>query len=172
MTDGGAHAAPLRAGGHDRFEVDHHTDHHDDVDPLGVHDRSLGEIVGELTGDFSTLMHQEIALAKVEAKTWADMAKSELKEEAAKAGKGAGMLAGAGLAANLMLVFLSLTLMFVLENAVGIEFAALIVTIIWGAVAAVLGLSGKKKLQQVSPVPEQTVQTVKEDVEWQRNQIS
>lgn len=168
MTEGGAHAAPLREGGHDRLEVDHH----DDVDPLGVHDRSLGEIVGELTSDFSTLMHQEIALAKVEAKTWADMAKSELKEEATKAGKGAGMLAGAGLAANLMLVFLSLTLMFVLENAVGIEWAALIVTLIWGAVAAVLGLSGKKQLQQVSPVPEQTVQTVKEDVEWQRNQIS
>ena len=137
-----------------------------------VQGRSVGELLGEVTGDLSTLMHKEIELAKLEANQAVEMAKSEMKEEATKAGKGVGMLAGAGVAGHFVLVFLSLMVMFVLENAIGIEWSALIVALLWAVVGAVLYTMGRKALREVRPVPERTIETVKEDVEWQRNQIS
>ena len=135
-------------------------------------DSSIGELFGRVTSDLSTLVHQEVELAKVEARSWAEQAKGELKAEATKAGRGAGELAGAGVAGNLALVFLSLTAMFALDKAMDVVWAALIVTAVWIAVAAVLALRGKKDLQQVSPVPAETIETAKEDVQWQRSQIS
>ena len=137
-----------------------------------VEGRSVGELLGEVTGDLSSLMHKEIELAKLEAKQAVEMAKTELKDEAAKAGKGAGLLVGAGVAGHFVLVFLSLLLMFLLENAIGIEFSALIVAVVWAVVGAVLYTMGRKALREVRPVPERTIETVKEDLEWQRNQIS
>jgi len=136
-----------------------------------VEGRSVGELLGEVTGDLSTLMHKEIELAKLEAKQAVDLAKTELKEEATKSGKGAGMIAGAGVAGHFVLVFLSLMLMFLLENAIGFEFSALIVALLWAVVGAVLFTMGRKALREVRPVPERTIETVKEDLEWQRNQI-
>jgi uncharacterized membrane protein YqjE len=130
-------------------------------DPSGGHDRldvensSLGEIVGRLTSDFSQLMRAEIALAKAEA-----------KEEVKDAGKGVGLLAGAGYAGHLLVLFLSLTLMFVLDLWLPIAWAAFIVAVIWGIVAFVLQASGRKNLQRATPPMTETVETLKEDAQW------
>jgi uncharacterized membrane protein YqjE len=129
--------------------------------PTGDGDRSIGELIGEVTSGLSTLVRQELELAKVEAKA-----------EATKAGKGAGLLAGAGVAGHLVLVFLSLAVMFALDNAMGTGWAALVVTLVWAVVAAVLASVGRKKLKTVSPKPEQTVQSLKEDAQWVRAQKS
>lgn len=123
--------------------------------------RSLGEILGEVTSDLSELFKQEVQLAKV-----------ELKQEATKAGKGAGMLAGAGIAALLLLVFLSLTVVYLLDNVMPDELAALIVTLVWAAVAAVLALVGRKNLRKANPQLPTTQQTLKEDAQWARAQRS
>lgn len=126
-----------------------------------VEGRSVGELIGELSGDLSKLMRQELELAKL-----------EMKEEATKAGKAAGMLAGAGVAGHLALVFISLTIMWALGNVMDLTWAALIVTVIWAVVAAVLAASGRKKLKQVNMKPEQTIDTLKEDAEWARTRNS
>jgi hypothetical protein len=88
---------------------------------------SLGELLGEVTRDLSTLMRQEVELAKAEA-----------KQSATKAGKGAGMLGGAGVAGHFVLIFLSLALMFALGALMPLGWAAVIVAVIWGIIAAVL----------------------------------
>lgn len=126
-----------------------------------VADRSFGELIGELSNDFSRLVRQEIQLAKVEA-----------KEELSKAGQGAGMLGGAGLAAWLTLLFLSLTLMFALGNVMDLEWAALIVAVLWAVVAGVLAALGRSRLRQATPPLQETKETLKEDAEWARRQTS
>ena len=136
----------------------------DDGSPLGpppVEGRSVGDLLGEVTGDLSKLMRQEVALAKV-----------ELKEEAAKAGKAGGLLGGAGAVGYLVLVFLSLALMFALDNAMGIGWAALLTAVLLGIVAALLFVIGRNRFKQINPTPEQTVETLKEDVQWAKNRNS
>lgn len=125
---------------------------------INAEDSSLGEIVGRLTNDFSNLMRAEIALAKVEA-----------KEEAVAAGKGAGMLAGAGVAGHFVLVFASLALMFLLDVWLPIGWAALIVAVLWGIAAAVLASTGRKNLKRATPPMQETVETLKEDAQWAKN---
>ena len=117
--------------------------------------RSVGEIVGDIATDLSKLVRQEI-----------DLAKTEIKAEATKAAKGAGFLAGAGVAGWFLLIFLSLTVMYALDHVMDIVWAALIVAVVWGIVAAVLASSGRKKLKQVDPKLEATTQTLKEDAQW------
>jgi uncharacterized membrane protein YqjE len=117
--------------------------------------KSVGELVGDIARDLGTLMRQEL-----------DLAKTEIKQEASKAGKGAGMLGGAGVAGLLVLIFLTWTIVYVLENVMAIEVALLIVTVLWGVVAAVLAASGRKKLKQVDPTLEATKETLKEDARW------
>lgn len=112
--------------------------------------QSLGDIVGDLMRDASTLMRQEIALAKAEA-----------KQQATRAGKGAGMLGGAGYAAGLVILFLSLALMFALGDWLEhLGWGALIVGVLWAIVAGVLYMQGRKELAKVEPMPE-TVDSVK-----------
>ncbi|OAE00223.1 phage holin family protein [Arthrobacter sp. OY3WO11] len=111
---------------------------------------SLGELLGDVTRDLSTLMRQEVELAKAEA-----------KQSATKAGKGAGMLAGAGVAGHFVLIFLSLGLMFALGALMPLGWAALIVAVIWGIIAAVLASIGRKELKQVKGLP-QTSETLSE----------
>ncbi|WP_258804343.1 phage holin family protein [Pseudarthrobacter sp. NS4] len=111
---------------------------------------SLGELLGDVTRDLSTLMRQELELAKAEA-----------KQSATKAGKGAGMLAGAGVAGHFVLVFLSLALMFALGALMPLGWAAVIVAVIWGIIAAVLAAIGRKKLKQIQGMP-QTGETLSE----------
>jgi putative superfamily III holin-X len=126
-----------------------------------VENESVGSLVSQLTSDFSTLVRQEVALAK-----------AELTEEAKKAGKGAGMLAGAGFAGWMIGVFASVALMLALGSFMALGWAALIVTVLWAIVAAVLFSMGRKQLKQVNPKPEQTVQSLKEDKEWVKAQKS
>jgi hypothetical protein len=110
---------------------------------------SVGTLMGEVAKDLSTLMRQELELAKV-----------ELKAEAVKAGTGAGLFGAAGFAAYFMVLFLSVALWWALSHLVGHSWSALIVAVLWGIVAAVTGLMGKKKFQQVNPKPERTVDTL------------
>ncbi|WP_028280665.1 phage holin family protein [Arthrobacter sp. H5] len=111
---------------------------------------SLGSLLGEVSRDISTLMRQEVELAK-----------AELKESGSRAGKGAGMLAGAGVAGHFLLLFLSIALMWALAELVGLGWAAVIVAVIWGIVAAVLAALGKKEMKSIRGMP-QTAETVKE----------
>lgn len=134
--------------------------HSEQVRP-DVENRSVGELIGELSSDLSTLMRQEVALAK-----------AELTQEASKAGQAAGMLAGAGVAGHLAIVFASLTAMWALGNVMDLAWAALIVTVVWAIVAAALGLVGRGRLKQVSLKPEQTIDTLKEDAQWARTRNS
>jgi len=121
--------------------------------------RSLGEIVSDVAQDLSTLMKQELELAK-----------TEMKEEAKTAGKGAGLLGGAGVAGHIFLIFLSLTAAFALDLALPLWAAALIVTVVWAIIAAVLAASGRSALKKAHPELPKTQQTLKEDAEWARAQ--
>jgi len=111
---------------------------------------SLGDLLGEVTRDMSTLMRQEVELAKV-----------ELKQSATRAGKGSGMLAGAGVAGHFVLLFLSLALWWALGNVMGLGWAAVVVAVIWGIVAAVLAAMGRKELNAIKGMP-QTAETLQE----------
>ena len=116
-----------------------------------VEGTSVGQLFGELAKDLSTLMRQEVALAK-----------AEVQAEAKKAGKGVGLMVYAGLAGFLTLLFLSHSLMWLLANVMDTGLAALIVAVLWG-IAAAVGLSmGRKALKQVNPKPERTVDTLSE----------
>ena len=111
---------------------------------------SLGDLLGEVTRDMSILMRQEVELAKV-----------ELKQSAARAGKGSGMLAGAGVAGHFVLLFLSLALWWALGSLMGLGWSAVAVALIWGIAAAVLATTGRKELKAIKGLP-QTSETLQE----------
>jgi hypothetical protein len=113
--------------------------------------KSVGQLLSEVTSDLSTLMRQEIELAK-----------AEMKQEAAKTGKAAGMLGGAGFAGYMVALFASIALWWGLANVMDEAWAALIVTVLWALVAAALFVTGRKKLREVNPKPQRTVDTLKE----------
>ncbi|BCW34045.1 hypothetical protein StoSoilA2_01010 [Arthrobacter sp. StoSoilA2] len=125
-----------------------------DLPPTEAHLKAesvpLGELLSDLTRDVSTLMRQEVELAKV-----------ELKESATKAGKGAGMMAGAAWAGHLTVLFLSLALWWALGQLIGLGWSAVVVAVIWGIVAAVLASMGRKELNAIKGMP-RTTETVKE----------
>lgn len=111
---------------------------------------SLGDLLGDVTRDMSTLMRQEVELAKV-----------ELKQSATRAGKGSGMLAAAGVAGHFVLLFLSLGLWWALGDLMGLGWSAVVVAIIWGIAAAVLAVLGRKELNAIKGMP-QTAETLQE----------
>jgi hypothetical protein len=116
-----------------------------------VSEASIGELIGEVSRDLSTLMRQELELAKAEIKT-----------EVAKSGKAAGMFGGAGFAGYMVLLFLSIALWWGLENVMDAGWAALIVAAIWGVIGTVLYVTGRNTMRTVNPKPERTVETVQE----------
>jgi len=121
-----------------------------------LHDSSIGDLLKRLSQETSDLVRQELELAKAEA-----------TEKGKQAGKGAGMLGGAGVAGLLALGTLTAMVVLLLNHAMTDWLAALIVTAVWGAIAGVLALRGREQLKEAAPpVPEQTVETVKEDVRW------
>jgi uncharacterized membrane protein YqjE len=127
-----------------------------DAPPEELRERPVGDLVKQLASQTSTLVRQEI-----------DLAKAEMTEKATIAGKGAGLIGGAAVVGLLAAGALTACLILVLSEAMDAWLAALIVAVVMGAVAAVLGLAGRNKVRQATPaVPEQTVETVKEDVEW------
>ncbi|MBC7629909.1 MAG: phage holin family protein [Flavobacterium sp.] len=99
-----------------------------------------------------------------------ELAKTEAKQEITKAGKGAGMFGGAAISGYFALLFLSLFVMYLLDNVMDVTWAALIVFVVWAAAAAVLALAGRKKFENVNPKLETTQKTLKEDVQWAKNQ--
>ena len=117
--------------------------------------RSIGEIVGDISADMTTLVRQEL-----------DLAKAEAKQEVARVGKGAGMFAGAALAGFFTLFFLSLALTYLLDNWMPVELAALTVALLWAIAAAVLAMIGRKNVKAAAPPMETTKQTLKEDAQW------
>jgi nitrate/nitrite transporter NarK len=121
-------------------------------------ENSVGELIGNISDDLSRLFRQEVELAK-----------AEVKQEAAKAGKAAGMLGGAGFAGYLAVVLLSFALVFGLANVMDAGWAALIVAVIWGIIGAALYATGRKRLKTVDPMPHRTVETIKEDAQWLKN---
>ena len=123
-----------------------------------VAETSVGELIGNISNDLSQLFRKEVELAK-----------AELKQEASKAGKAAGLLGGAGFAGYLAVVLLSFALVFALGNVMDLGWAALIVAVIWAIIGAVLYVNGRKKLKNVDPVPRRTVDTIKEDAQWLKN---
>jgi uncharacterized membrane protein YqjE len=125
-----------------------------------LRDHSTGELLKQLSNETTTLVRQEIELMK-----------AELAAKAKPAGIGAGMFGGAGLFG--LGAFLTLTAFFVvlLDGAMAIWLAALIVAVVYGAIAGVLALQGKQKVKEATPVaPEQTMESVKEDVQWAKTQ--
>ena len=127
-----------------------------DTPPEELRERPIGDLVKQLASQTSTLVRQEI-----------DLAKAEMSEKASIAGKGAGLLGGAAVTGLLAAGALTACLILVLSEAMDAWLAALIVAVVMGAVAAVLGLAGRNKVREATPpVPEQTVETLKEDVEW------
>lgn len=115
---------------------------------------SIGELLGNISNDLSTLMRQEV-----------DLAKAELRREANKAGKSAGMLGGAGFAGYMMLLFVSVAAWRWLDDVMDSGSAAVIVAAVWAVIAAALFVAGRNQMRQVRPVPEQTVETVKQTPE-------
>ncbi len=128
----------------------------------GLHDSTIGELLKRLSRETTLLVRQEIELAK-----------TELTEKGKQAGKGAGMFGAAGIVGLLALgAFTAFVILLLISLSVQPWLAALIVTIAYGAAGGILALTGKKKLQEASPLaPEQTVQTVKEDVQWAKTQV-
>jgi uncharacterized membrane protein YqjE len=124
-------------------------------------DQTLGTMIGELVGNMQDLIRGEVSLAK-----------QEIKEEATAAGVGAGFMAGAGAMGLVCAFFVGLTLTYALTNLVPNWAAALIVAALFALVGFVLFTMGKSRLQHVNPVPRQTIESLKEDAEWVKQQVS
>jgi uncharacterized membrane protein YqjE len=121
-----------------------------------LRERPTGDLLKELSDQTTTLVKQEIELAK-----------AELEQKGKKAGLGAGMFGGAGLFGVFALAALTTCIIAVLESPLSLWLAALIVAVVYAAIAGVLALQGRNKVKEaVPPVPEQTTESVKEDVQW------
>jgi uncharacterized membrane protein YqjE len=121
-------------------------------------ERPIGELVKDLSQQTSTLVRKEIELARV-----------ELQEKGKVAGRGAGLFGGAAAAALLALGALTAALIVVLDKAMALWVAALIVMALWAIVAFALAKAGRTSLQRATPPAPQTVETVKEDIQWTKN---
>jgi uncharacterized membrane protein YqjE len=126
-----------------------------------LRDRSLGELLSQLSEQTTRLVHQELELAK-----------AELTQKGKQAGQGAGMFGGAGALGLAALGALTACFILALDLIMPAWLAALIVAVVYGIVAFVLVKQGQAKIKQAGPpVPEQTIETVKEDVEWAKTQM-
>ncbi|MFL5946213.1 MAG: phage holin family protein [Gaiellaceae bacterium] len=124
-----------------------------------LHDRPIGELLKQLSQETTTLVRQELELAK-----------AEMREKAGKAGPGFGMWGAAGVTGLLALGALTAFLILALDGAMPNWLAALIVGLVYAAVAGVLYLRGKHRVEEAgSPVPQKTIETMKEDVEWAKH---
>jgi hypothetical protein len=126
-----------------------------------LREESMGALFKQLSDELSTLVRQELRLAQ-----------AEMTEKGKKAGIGIGMFGGAGVVSFLALQALTACLVALLATAMDVWIAALIITVVYAAVAGGLALSGKKQVSEVTPpVPEQTAETLKEDVQWAKTQL-
>jgi uncharacterized membrane protein YqjE len=124
-----------------------------------LRDRPVAELLRQLANETTTLVRQELELAK-----------AEMREKAGKAGPGFGMWGAAGVTALLALGSLTAFLILALDGAMANWLAALIVAVVYAAIAGFLYLRGKQRVEEAgSPVPEQTVETIKEDLQWAKH---
>jgi uncharacterized membrane protein YqjE len=129
------------------------TTHQQDGD---LRERPIGELLKQLSNETTTLVKQEL-----------DLAKAEMAQKGQQAGKGAGMFGGAGILGFLALAAFTAALIMVIDKATDNWVAALIVAVVYGAIAGILALQGRNKVRAaVPPAPEQAVESVKEDVQW------
>ena len=147
-------------------------------------DQSTGDLVKQLADETKTLVRQELEYARGEAQRMGEavvalarqelrLAKAEMAEKGRKAGPGIGMIGAAGAAALLAAGTLTAFLVLALDGVMPNWLAALLVGLGWALVAGVLYLAGKGRVEEAGPlVPEQTVETLKEDVEWAKTQIA
>jgi hypothetical protein len=135
---------------------------HPGVDDAGdLRERPIGELLKQLSEETTRLVHQELELAK-----------AELTQKGRQAGLGAGLFGAAGAIGLLAAAALTACFILALDAVMPAWLAALIVAVVYGAVAAVLALRGRDRVKQaVPPVPEQTIETVKEDMEWAKTQM-
>jgi uncharacterized membrane protein YqjE len=132
-----------------------------DRNNAALSDRSIAELLGRLSDQTATLVREEL-----------DLAKAELTTKGKRAGIGAGMFGAAGLFGLYALGAFSAFVILLLSKAMTAWVAALIVTAVYGAIAGVLALTGKTKVQaSTPPVPEQTVETVKQDVDLTKQRV-
>lgn len=124
-------------------------------------DRSLGDLFSELSRQTSTLVRQEIALAK-----------AEMSQKASQAGKDAGMIGAGGAIAYAGFLAIVAAAVLLLGKAIDWWLAALIVGVLVAIVGGILIKMGLDHLKQTSPAPEQTIETLKEDKEWAKRQVS
>jgi uncharacterized membrane protein YqjE len=126
-----------------------------------LREASFGDLAKRLSADISTLVRQELDLARV-----------EMTEKGKRAGFGLGLVGAAGVIGLAALGALTAFFVLVLDTFMAAWLAALIVAAVLGAIAAVLALRGRDKVTEATPpIPEQTVETVKEDVQWAKTQM-
>jgi uncharacterized membrane protein YqjE len=126
-----------------------------------LRERSMGELFKQLSDDMSKLVRQELKLAQ-----------TEMTEKGKKAGTGIGMLSAAGIVGMVALLTLTACLVAALATGMAVWLAALIVTVVYAALAGGLALIGKQRVSEATPpVPEQTIDSVKEDVQWAKTQL-
>lgn len=123
-------------------------------------DRSIGELFAELAKETSTLVRQEVALAKV-----------ELTQKATSVGKNVGYLAVGGAILYAALLAFIAAVIILLAQFMSWWVAALLVAVVVGAAGGILVRNALAALQQTDVTPQQTVQTLKEDAQWAREQI-
>jgi cobalamin biosynthesis protein CobD/CbiB len=121
---------------------------------------TIGELVAGMTADFGTLVRKELELAK-----------AEVREEAKTSGKAVGMFGAAGVAGWFALLFVSFALAWGLAEIMPTGFAFLLVGLLYAAVAAFVAMQAKERMRTVRP-PQNTIETVKEDVAWARARMS
>ncbi len=125
-----------------------------------LREKPVGELLKQLSQETTTLVRKEL-----------DLAKAEMAQKGKQAGKGAGMFGAAGIIGFLALGALTAFFIMLLDGALPNWAAALIVAAVYAAIAGVLALTGKNKVQEATPAkPEQTVETIKEDVQWAKTQ--
>ena len=126
---------------------------------VDMRERPVGELLKQLANETTTLVRQELELAK-----------AEMREKAGKAGPGVGMWGAAGVVALVALGSLTAFLILALDGVMPNWLAALIVGLVYSAIAGLLYVRGKKRVEEAgSPVPEQTIETLKEDVQWAKH---
>jgi putative superfamily III holin-X len=128
----------------------------------GLREQPMGELFKQLSNELSTLVRQELKLAQ-----------AEMTQKGKQAGLGVGMFGAAGIVGFVALLTFTACLVAALATGMAVWLSALIVTVVYGALAAGLALLGKNRVAEATPpVPEQTVESVKEDVKWAKTQAS
>jgi uncharacterized membrane protein YqjE len=122
-------------------------------------DRSIGELIAELSRETTTLVRQELQLAK-----------AEMSQKASRAGKNVGFLVVGGVVAYTGLLAIIAAVIIVLGNVIALWLSALVVGAVIAAVGLVLVIKGVNTLRQEDPTPQETIETLKEDREWLRDQ--